>query len=362
MKGEIRKMNQKNQKGITLIALVITIIVLLILAGVTINMVLGNDGIIAQAQQAKKAQEDKEQEEQDELDKGAGNIDLYKENSLASKVKVGDYVTYVYTKAEYNTDDTADIGGAQKFSSKVGGNVVISSWRVLSKKDGIVKLVAETRTEDDLILNGKLGWLNGPTVLNEMCAALYSSDIAKEVRSININDVNELTKYDGTKFYRDKKGETVPISANKIITIGELEEDETLGKLEKRETPDGRNISDYEMNYYSYEPEKDGLLSNQSKEYKVLFDDEETQDDEKDLQYWLASPVNNVLFNQSRVNFEILTVNDGKIKGLGLLWSGGTEFDMFMGVRPVVILKSGLEVEVGNGEKGNPWMIKTVTE
>ena len=44
-------------KGITLIALVITIIVLLILAGVTISMVLGDDGIIAQAQGAKKAQE-----------------------------------------------------------------------------------------------------------------------------------------------------------------------------------------------------------------------------------------------------------------------------------------------------------------
>ena len=47
-----------SQKGITLIALVITIIVLLILAGVTINMVLGEDGIIAQAQQAQKLNKD----------------------------------------------------------------------------------------------------------------------------------------------------------------------------------------------------------------------------------------------------------------------------------------------------------------
>jgi len=48
------------QKGITLIALVITIIVLLILAGVTISMVLGDEGIIAQAQQASKAQKEAE--------------------------------------------------------------------------------------------------------------------------------------------------------------------------------------------------------------------------------------------------------------------------------------------------------------
>lgn len=36
----------KNQKGITLVALVITIIVLLILAGITISLTLGQNGII----------------------------------------------------------------------------------------------------------------------------------------------------------------------------------------------------------------------------------------------------------------------------------------------------------------------------
>ena len=39
----------KNQKGITLIALVITIIVLLILAGVTIAMLTGKNGILNKA-------------------------------------------------------------------------------------------------------------------------------------------------------------------------------------------------------------------------------------------------------------------------------------------------------------------------
>ena len=51
-----------NNKGITLIALVITIIVLLILAGVTINLTLGENGIFKTAEMAGKnytqAQED----------------------------------------------------------------------------------------------------------------------------------------------------------------------------------------------------------------------------------------------------------------------------------------------------------------
>ena len=43
----------KNSKGITLIALVVTIVVLLILAGVSISMLTGENGIITQAQKAK---------------------------------------------------------------------------------------------------------------------------------------------------------------------------------------------------------------------------------------------------------------------------------------------------------------------
>ena len=46
----------KNQKGITLIALVITIIVLLILAGVSIAMLTGDNGILTQSRNAKVSQ------------------------------------------------------------------------------------------------------------------------------------------------------------------------------------------------------------------------------------------------------------------------------------------------------------------
>ena len=54
MKKEKLKNNQTNlsSKGITLVALVVTIIVLLILAGVTITILMGDNGIITKAQQA----------------------------------------------------------------------------------------------------------------------------------------------------------------------------------------------------------------------------------------------------------------------------------------------------------------------
>lgn len=47
----MRKSNEKNQ-GITLIALIVTIIVLLILAGITLSLVAGSDGILARATNA----------------------------------------------------------------------------------------------------------------------------------------------------------------------------------------------------------------------------------------------------------------------------------------------------------------------
>lgn len=53
----------KERKGITLIALAITIAVLLILAGVTINAVIGDDGIIKKAQESARLTEESEAKE-----------------------------------------------------------------------------------------------------------------------------------------------------------------------------------------------------------------------------------------------------------------------------------------------------------
>lgn len=57
----------KSEIGITLVALVVTIIVLLILAGVTITSLLGENGIIAKAQQAVDITNTAIQEEQEAI-------------------------------------------------------------------------------------------------------------------------------------------------------------------------------------------------------------------------------------------------------------------------------------------------------
>ena len=57
----------KNENAITLIALVITIIVLLILAGVSISMLTGDNGILTQAKEAKEKTEEAKRKEEQQL-------------------------------------------------------------------------------------------------------------------------------------------------------------------------------------------------------------------------------------------------------------------------------------------------------
>ncbi len=60
--------NNANEKGITLVALVVTIIVLLILAGVSLSLILGDNGIITRAQDAVTKYKEAESEEQWQMD------------------------------------------------------------------------------------------------------------------------------------------------------------------------------------------------------------------------------------------------------------------------------------------------------
>ena len=80
--------NFKNMKGITLIALVITIIVLLILAGVSIAMLTGQNGILTQAQNSKQVTEEAAEQEKRKLSQAEANTHLE---------------AYTYTDTEGNT-------------------------------------------------------------------------------------------------------------------------------------------------------------------------------------------------------------------------------------------------------------------
>ena len=83
----MEKTNEKlrKDKGITLIALVITIIVLLILAGVSIAMLTGQNGIFTQAQNAKEKTDDAQEKEKIQLAVVSSQLKDSNNNMMISK-------------------------------------------------------------------------------------------------------------------------------------------------------------------------------------------------------------------------------------------------------------------------------------
>lgn len=90
--------NMKNRNGITLIALVVTIVVLLILAGVSISLIMDNNGVIQKSKDARREYGQASENEQKELsglsdwiETAVGKIEY---NEELKALKPGDYVIY----------------------------------------------------------------------------------------------------------------------------------------------------------------------------------------------------------------------------------------------------------------------------
>ena len=127
----------KRNKGITLIALVVTIIVLLILAGISINMLTGQNGILNRAAEAKEKTGTTQTEElvklsvTDALTRGTGSLtDENLKAALNSNIGAGKYEisgdatsgwTVTVNGKEYKIDSTGKISGTTSGGTS-GGN------------------------------------------------------------------------------------------------------------------------------------------------------------------------------------------------------------------------------------------------
>ena len=111
-------------KGITLIALVITIIILILLAGVSINLLLGENGIIKRAGQAKQEYEKAQTAEQESLNELEKQLADYNKDlpdntpntEAGTKVKIPSE-WYSTTSAYVSTEDGSIVKKAVKVAS-----------------------------------------------------------------------------------------------------------------------------------------------------------------------------------------------------------------------------------------------------
>ena len=86
----------RKQKGITLISLLITIIILIILAGIGINLSLGENGLFNKAKQAKQYYQTKANEEETLLSNASNEIDRYIDSreKVNHEMKIDKLITY----------------------------------------------------------------------------------------------------------------------------------------------------------------------------------------------------------------------------------------------------------------------------
>lgn len=122
-------MKIKKNNGITLVALIITIIVMLILAGVSISLVVGENGVISQAEKAKEKQFEAEKKENIELAVstskivGLGKID---ENELEKQLKIS-FGDGGYTLSEIDENYVITVGEIEYKVNKEGRTVELET-------------------------------------------------------------------------------------------------------------------------------------------------------------------------------------------------------------------------------------------
>ena len=243
-----------NQTGITLIALVVTIVVLLILAGVSLNAIFSENGLINRAKDAQNKMDEATQNDLDSINSlnelidstvnGTGKTVVGKEGSLlamyqkaqkencdnadgkcndATHLHIGDYVDY-----KNPTSGTAEVTSAESgvYGKDSNGNETVNitqtytlsesknnvKWRVLGidSQTGGLKLIAAEPIERDanpalltavnkssednlLYLKGAESYVYGPTAMNKIGAMYLNSTYATKARSTTMDDINKVT-------------------------------------------------------------------------------------------------------------------------------------------------------------------------
>ena len=121
----------KEQKGVTLIALVITIIVLLILAGVSIAMLTGDNGILNKSTKAAEARD------------------------LASTYVATQYTTYLENKYTKNASEAFTLG---TLSDNGNFSIAAGSTSNAEEAAGIITLTPKAKDDNgaDVTVTGKV--------------------------------------------------------------------------------------------------------------------------------------------------------------------------------------------------------------
>lgn len=358
----------KRKNGITLVALVVTIVVLLILAGVSINLVLGNNGIIAKAKEARDKSAQASQNDLIAMNELAQAI----EGSLsgnnggsssgedeptaktlveaydAGELKIGDYVNYKPIAGNSYPSITNENGWAdQTYTVDTS-----TTWRVLGKEDNHILLISGSPIKKNmnasstndwdkdpyLYMKGAYSYVNCVSMLNNICA-IYSNNYGT-ARSITIEDVNKAcgVKVEGNTVYLESDTSKTNIDGWEVLgqTYTYTASDYTPASYidGKKNATAGEPVT--ATGYYYDIISMTGTKIGNTTLGSLLFD-KTTSDSNYAKAYWLASP--GVVVDSSGARFGPGGVGVSAGPGGDYFISDGDWNAGRLAVRPVVSLK-----------------------
>lgn len=381
---------KKKNAGITLIALVVTIVVLLILAGISIQMLTGNSGILTQAQNAKDSTRGGDVQEQVNLAVSENAIAEYTSGTKKTRDGViGElYRDKKITENEYNklmglegeeqvnvltignvTIDFSILGsingltiGSVYDDSMIGKKINYSSngqsnWIIFGKdENGNVLLTTEDAIENKFTLAGGADkWLSYELDLKTACSDYGNTIQGKNIesRSITMKDINRVTGFQEPTFntytFKDQENNDY---ANKIVNYyhPDASSDTKWSKVTK----------EYPCDAYYYRLDSDDTI-------KWLYEGSDWNEAEctqnlRNMNYVLKNSFGenalyvvasrSVFVGSSNVDFYVAAVYGGYVASYGgdLCYSSSDDFydDGYSGsvpVRPVVSLPSDIQVE-----------------
>ena len=359
----------KKSTGITLIALVITVIVMLIIAGVAISAITTNGVPFGKMQEAAARYNNEAQKEGEEINSILEMFDnlTNKETTLADMYKaglscdvencnnpehlhIGDYVEYKNPTSGTYTSPASKTGMEEGQTFDVSKNQL--NWRVLGYDEatGGIKLIAgspmksnavETNNAPYFYMRGLYAYEYGIGELTNICK-LYETEYSSSARSITLEDINEITG----------------VTTEERIKEVNLDSGKQYGEAYKYENAyspaswlDGKRTETVEgtVDGYYYEI---NLTGEENEEYptvtvankraeEMLFDNVEFDGGKS---YWLAS--RGVVARSSYAYFGLGCVSSAggmTFAGTGHMFNSyGYDIEVWCGVRPVVILKSGV--------------------
>ena len=336
---------QKNkQKGITLIALVVTIIVLIILAGVSINMLVGENGIINMAQRAKNETEQAQRDEEVELTEDTDLINIYLEGVNTAKTVKDAMAQNKYfasnTKIEDDLSNKVTIPQGFKVANasatKVEDGIVIEDkdgnqfvWIPVSNinPDGSNKIIKEngdlveitlgryvfSNTGEETLIQKGEDYIEEKMLQNtfvELTESIESNEtddtsgtnttarnLLKFISSVQVNGGFYIARYEAS--YRDG---IRPYSKVSVVASEENKNEE--GKLWNWITqPKAAEVSKAMYNNNNFETD---LINSYAWDTTIIY----IQKCSDDIDYSVQNSLNNSIGNTGKNNDEVCKIND----------------------------------------------------